>query len=67
MNNTGATSLNSSKKLENNENDTNADNTSMYLRSPQDKTLAGGNACENDYAHSGIKALNRVSPFIQKK
>ena len=66
ISNTGATTMNSSKKMENNENETNADNTSMYLRSPQDKTMTGGNACDNEFAYSGVKALNRVSPFIQK-
>jgi hypothetical protein len=61
--------VNSSKKVENIENEGNADSTSMYLRTPQDKNLnlSGGPTCENDFVNSAKKLLNSVSPFIQKK
>lgn len=62
--------MNSSKKIENNEHEVNADSSSMYLRTPQDKSLnlTGGVACENEFANSGAKLLSSsVSPFIQKK
>ena len=67
LNQTGPTTLNSSKKMENNENDPNADSTSKYLRTPKEKILANHGACDNEFANSAIKLLNSVSPFINKK
>jgi hypothetical protein len=55
--------MNSSRKIENNENE-NIDVPSMFLRTPKDKdkTIRGGSIIDQYYANSGAKIS--VSPFF---